>query len=109
MSPGCVYTYSYWRLVAIGVSLHQWSLWGVNGAYIHIGVGLALLVSITMGTWKGLRTWSERQCRASRFFYVLIVNLITNTDGRRSPRPHNGNYFPAKILTRTYVDTSSKL
>ena len=56
MSPGCVYTYSCWRLVAIGVSLHQLSLWGVNTAYIHIGVGLALLVSITMGTWKGLRT-----------------------------------------------------
>ena len=35
MLPGCVYTYSCWRLVAIGVSLHQWSLWGVNTAYIH--------------------------------------------------------------------------
>ena len=35
MPPGCVYTYSCWRLVAIGVSLHQWSLRGVDMAYIH--------------------------------------------------------------------------
>ena len=53
MSPGCVYTYSCWRLVAIGVSLHQWRLWGVNTAYIHIGVGLALLVSTDRATSYG--------------------------------------------------------
>ena len=35
MPPGCVYTCSCWRLVAIGVSLHQWCLLGVDMAYIH--------------------------------------------------------------------------
>ena len=35
MPPGCVYTCSCWRLVAIGVPLHQWCLLGVDMAYIH--------------------------------------------------------------------------
>ena len=53
MPPGCVYTYSCWRLVAIGVSLHQWSLWASIWRIYIIGVGLALLVSTDRATSYG--------------------------------------------------------
>ena len=39
-----------------------------GGCVIHIGVGLMRCSFRQTGQCEGLRTWSERQCRASRFF-----------------------------------------
>ena len=44
--------------------------------YIHISVGSALLVSTDMAISRSHRTWSEWQCRASRFFHVKDNNLL---------------------------------
>ena len=90
MSPGCVYTYSYWRLVAIGVPLHQWCLLGVDMAYIHHRRGACVARFDLQGNSQGPQNVKRATVQGFTLFYVLIVNLITNIVGRRSPRSHNG-------------------
>ena len=53
MPPGCVYTCSCWRLVAIGVPLHQLVYEVLIWRIYIIGVGLALLVSTDRATSYG--------------------------------------------------------
>ena len=72
MPPGCVYTCSCWRLVAIGVPLHQWCLLGVNMGIYIIGVGLALLVS----TYKAMRRPLNREASDSAGLHAFFMSLL---------------------------------
>ena len=73
MPPGCVYTYSCWRLVAIGVSLHLWSLWGVDMAYIHHRRGACVARFDRQGNF--LRA-SEREASDSAGLHAFFMSVL---------------------------------
>ena len=73
MPPGCVYTYSCWCLVAIGVSLHQLSLRGVDMAYIHHRRGACVARFDRQGNF--LRA-SEREASDNAGLHAFFMSLL---------------------------------
>ena len=71
-APWVCYIHTHYYLIAIGVSVHQWN-YRCSGLLYRIDVGLRRCSLRLAGPFpRSLRLWSERQFRASRFFYVRI-------------------------------------
>ncbi len=61
--------YALWPLVYLCTNGNFWYSW----LFVHIAWAFSRCsTSTNRGNAKAFKPWSERQCRASRFFYVFI-------------------------------------
>ena len=73
-APWVCYIHTHYHLIAIGVSVHQWN-YRCSGLLYLSAWAATLLASTYRALPTSLKMLSERQFRASRFFYVRIPIL----------------------------------